>query len=212
MSEISSFHYLWINICWCECVGWCLNPSRVKVRVGEYDASGFNPPETRSHIEYTVSLLSILFWSRCDTNKILWCLMNILRCRRLSATLSLMQSASATTLLWWSQPELLVRTFLFQCFCGFQQKFCWFSSSHHCFLHQTYSTHMSPPPVSLPVNNSLIMSLATALEQGSAISYYDHHYHYSLNIIIINVLLDAGLLDGGRMSSLDHSSSSSIRL
>jgi len=28
---------------------------RVKVRVGEYDASGFNPPETRSHIEYTVS-------------------------------------------------------------------------------------------------------------------------------------------------------------
>jgi len=27
----------------------------VKVRVGEYDASGFNPPETRSHIEYTVS-------------------------------------------------------------------------------------------------------------------------------------------------------------
>ena len=72
MSEISSFHYLWINICWCECVGWCLNPSRVKVRVGEYDASGFNPPETRSHIEYTVSLLSILFWSRCDSKKILW--------------------------------------------------------------------------------------------------------------------------------------------
>jgi len=28
---------------------------RVKVRVGEYDASGFNPPEARSHIEYTVS-------------------------------------------------------------------------------------------------------------------------------------------------------------
>merc|ERR1711902_278184 len=28
---------------------------RVKVRVGEYDASGFNPPETRSPIEYTVS-------------------------------------------------------------------------------------------------------------------------------------------------------------
>ena len=27
----------------------------MKVRVGEYDASGFNPPETRSHIEYTVS-------------------------------------------------------------------------------------------------------------------------------------------------------------
>ena len=71
---------------------------------------------------------------------------------------------------------------------------------------------MSPPPVSLPVNNSLIMSSATALEQGSAISYYDHHYHYSLNIIIINVLLDAGLLDGGRMSSLDHSSSSNTRL
>jgi len=27
---------------------------RVKVRVGEYDAAGFNPPELRSHIEYTV--------------------------------------------------------------------------------------------------------------------------------------------------------------
>jgi len=32
-----------------------LYSSRVKVRVGEYDASGFNPPEARSHIEYTVS-------------------------------------------------------------------------------------------------------------------------------------------------------------
>jgi len=28
---------------------------RVKVRVGEYDASGFNPPERRSHLEYNVS-------------------------------------------------------------------------------------------------------------------------------------------------------------
>jgi len=28
---------------------------QVKVRVGEYDASGFNPPETRTHVEYTVS-------------------------------------------------------------------------------------------------------------------------------------------------------------
>jgi len=27
---------------------------RVKVRVGEYDASGFNPPERRSHLEYNV--------------------------------------------------------------------------------------------------------------------------------------------------------------
>merc|ERR1712130_731565 len=27
---------------------------RVKVRVGEYDVAGFNPPEVRSHIEYTV--------------------------------------------------------------------------------------------------------------------------------------------------------------
>lgn len=31
-----------------------LPPSQVKVRVGEYDASGFNPPETRAHVEYTV--------------------------------------------------------------------------------------------------------------------------------------------------------------
>ena len=28
--------------------------SRVKVRVGEYDASGFNPPETKAHLEYSV--------------------------------------------------------------------------------------------------------------------------------------------------------------
>ena len=38
----------------------CLYFSRVKVRVGEYDASGFNPPEARSHIEYTVSCILIL--------------------------------------------------------------------------------------------------------------------------------------------------------
>jgi hypothetical protein len=27
----------------------------VKVRVGEYDASGFNHPETKSHLEYPVA-------------------------------------------------------------------------------------------------------------------------------------------------------------
>ena len=29
--------------------------SRVKIRVGEYDASGFNQPELREHLEYNVS-------------------------------------------------------------------------------------------------------------------------------------------------------------
>ena len=72
---MSELHFLFYNICHCHCpcdcdfhfhshfqikiyVSLCdlvFLSSRVKVRVGEYDASGFNPPETRSHIEYTVS-------------------------------------------------------------------------------------------------------------------------------------------------------------
>merc|ERR1712173_178074 len=56
MSKILSFSFYHLHM---KCIGdygdLYLYFSRVKVRVGEYDASGFNPPEARSHIEYTVS-------------------------------------------------------------------------------------------------------------------------------------------------------------
>ena len=83
---MSELHFLFYNICHCHCpcdcdfhfhshfqikiyVSLCdlvFLSSRVKVRVGEYDASGFNPPETRSHIEYTVSFDFIQLFDKSD--------------------------------------------------------------------------------------------------------------------------------------------------
>ena len=57
MSKIFSF-FIYESKCIGEYGGLYFYLSRVKVRVGEYDASGFNPPEARSHIEYTVSCIS----------------------------------------------------------------------------------------------------------------------------------------------------------
>ena len=98
---------------------------------------------------------------------------NLRRCPKSSGTLSLTQSASATTLLWWSPQELLVRIFFFcKILSTHQNDSClcllWFPRTiiDLFLLSQTSSTRMYRLPASHRASSSSIMSSATALEQG----------------------------------------------